>query len=153
VQILTPGVYTATASYTSNLRAAAFEKADGFVMHMVFHFVQVLTSGVYTTTASYTSKIQAIFKLSVGSYASIKAGTARALTVQWPAQVRLAVTACKPHQPCIRRVTLPTSQSNIGHWTLLFHTSPNSSGLLHHLHAGHDVWHAAGQFHAAGLPQ
>jgi hypothetical protein len=49
--------------------------------------VQVLTPGVYTATASYTSKLQATFRLSVGSYASIKAGSARALTVQWPAQV------------------------------------------------------------------
>lgn len=54
--------------------------------------LQVLKAGTYTATATYTSNIQATFKLSVGSYANIKAGSARSLTVQWPAQVRAVAT-------------------------------------------------------------
>ncbi|WIA14034.1 hypothetical protein OEZ85_002592 [Tetradesmus obliquus] len=48
--------------------------------------MKVLTAGTYTATAIYTSNSQATFRLSVGSYADIKAGTARSLTMQWPAQ-------------------------------------------------------------------
>jgi hypothetical protein len=61
------------------------------------YVVQVLTPGVYTATADYTSKLQATFKLSVGSFASIKAGTARTLTLQWPAQVRMALVVSVCH--------------------------------------------------------
>ncbi|KAF6258702.1 alkaline-phosphatase-like protein [Scenedesmus sp. NREL 46B-D3] len=48
--------------------------------------LKVMKAGTYSATATYTSNIRGTFRLSVGSYADIKAGSARSLTATWPAQ-------------------------------------------------------------------
>lgn len=50
--------------------------------------MQVVTSGAYEVVAIYTSQISATFKLAVGSFPAIQAGTAPALKSKLPPLVR-----------------------------------------------------------------
>jgi hypothetical protein len=49
--------------------------------------MQVMTAGKYDVTLMYTSRAAATVKLSLGTYQTIKGGTAATITAQLPRQV------------------------------------------------------------------
>ncbi len=76
--------------------------------------VQVVTAADYTVIIMYTSTTAATFKLSLGLYSSIVAGTAPTLTAQLLASVS-GVSTCSMHLPCLERhpilVIVPAAQN------------------------------------------
>ncbi|WIA08366.1 hypothetical protein OEZ85_007805 [Tetradesmus obliquus] len=78
--------------------------------------VKVMSPGTYDVVMFYTSTATATLKLSIGTYASILAGTANSLTTTLPAQsrirglgagamVNLTATGTKPTEACLQLIS------------------------------------------------